>query len=364
MNFNQVKFDCIHFKTGIPCQPNKTSGSICIDCNSYLPISMKILIIKLGALGDVIRTTPLIHKFRESYPNAHITWITLSPEILPKKEIQTIYDWNATSLFLLQNTSFDIAINLDKDPEACMLLRNIDANEKFGFTWEDQHIAPASHSAEHKLMTGFFDQLSKLNTKSYLTEIFEICHFEFNNEPYILEVDESLSLKWKEKLRAIANHQSIVALNTGCGPRWNTRLWNDSAWVETAKKLKTEGYFPIFVGGELEHEKNQALAKAADCYYPGNFSLKEFIALLSNTDIIVTQVTMAMHLATGLQKRLILMNNIFNNHEFELYNNGLIVNPKSSCECYFGNQCKKHTTSCMDFLEPAQIIEAVKIINQ
>ena len=36
-------------------------------------------------------------------------------------------------------------------------------------------------------------------------------------------------------------------------------------------------------------------------------------------DLVVTAVTMAMHIALGLGKKLVLFNNIFNPHEFELY---------------------------------------------
>ena len=37
---------------------------------------------------------------------------------------------------------------------------------------------------------------------------------------------------------------------------------------------------------------------------------------MDQCDVVVSQVTMAMHIAIGLGKRLILMNNIFNRNEF------------------------------------------------
>ena len=36
----------------------------------------KILIIKLGALGDVIRTMPILIAIKEKYPDSEITWVT------------------------------------------------------------------------------------------------------------------------------------------------------------------------------------------------------------------------------------------------------------------------------------------------
>lgn len=184
MEIEEVKFDCLHFKGHIPCEPNKLHGAICGNCSHYRPIEKRILIIKLGAMGDVIRTTPLAKRYKRIYPNCHITWITLTPAILPSGKIDDVYDYNETSLFVLQHLQFDIAINLDKEKEACLLLKQVHAAEKYGFIWDNNRIAPATPQAEHKLMTGFFDQLSQQNTKSYLEEIFEICHLDFQGEAY------------------------------------------------------------------------------------------------------------------------------------------------------------------------------------
>lgn len=358
MNSNEIKFDCLHFRGTVPCKPNKLRNVSCPTCPEYVQVNKKILIIKLGALGDVIRTTPLLVKLRSLYPNSHVTWFTLSPDILPQDEIDLIYKPDATAYFNITNSSYDIAINLDKEEEACKLLASVQSEEKYGFTWKDGHIAAATPAAEHKLMTGFFDQLSQANTKSYLEEIFEICHLNFAHEPYLIPLDESLSAKWKATFAGMTNLK-IVGLNSGCGPRWNTRLWPDTYWQQLATMLKDAGYFPVFLGGELEHEKNTRLASLTGAYYPGHFSLKEFIALTSQTDLVLTQVSMMMHIATALQKKLILMNNIFNKHEFELYGRGEIVGPPNECICFYGNSCKKGEQSCMHDILPERIFESI-----
>ncbi len=354
----EVRFDCLHFRGAIPCKPNKLEGVDCTNCQHYKKIETRILIIKLGALGDVIRSTPLLKKLRSVYPNAHITWLTHSPAILPQNEIEEILAFNFVSFFNIENTRFDIAINLDKDKEACLLLNKVDAKQKFGYDWQDGHLAPATPSARHKLMTGYFDHLSKVNTKSYLEEIFEICGFTFEKEEYAINLNGKLSAEWKQKLVALAGDKTIVGLNTGCGPRWNTRLWKDEYWIQTAKLLREKGYFPVFLGGELEHEKNQRLSQSADVFYPGHFSLEEFIALTDACDWIVTQVTMMMHIATALRKNMVLMNTIFNPHEFELYGRGQIVGPKKPCDCYFGNSCV-HSEPCMMSILPEDILAVI-----
>jgi heptosyltransferase-2 len=363
MNLSDVKFDCRHFRTGIPCLPNKKDNAVCSSCNAYDKIQTRILIIKLGALGDVIRTTPLLERFKKEFAGVHVTWLTLSPAILPKDQIDLIYTWDFTSVFTIENSTFDIAINLDKDPEACMLLAKVDAPIKYGYTWENNHIAPATDKAAHKLLTGFFDDLSKNNTKSYLEEIFEICHFDFRQEEYQINLNSNLAEIWQQRLLDLAEGKTIVGLNTGCGPRWNTRLWSEESWETLAKELDNLGFYPIFLGGELEHAKNTKMAGQTGAYYPGHFSLEEFIALTNACDIIVTQVSMMMHIATALRKKMVLCNTIFNKHEFELYNRGVIVGPPNVCICFYGNTCLKGT-SCMHDITPADFIQAIQTLDK
>ncbi|MFN5633605.1 MAG: glycosyltransferase family 9 protein [Flavobacteriia bacterium] len=363
MTINDVHFDCRHFRGAIPCKPNKLNGAICTSCTEYSKIEKRILIIKLGALGDVIRTTPLVVRFRKMYPNAQITWLTQSPDILPKDgQIDIIYRMDAPSLFTISNSSYDLAINLDKEPEACILLDKVKAQEKYGYIQRNGVLSAATPAAEHKLMTGFFDDLSKANTKSYPKEIFEICHLDFQGEDYLIQLNDELAKVWRITLENHATGAQIVGLNTGCGPRWNTRLWSENAWIELATKLREEGYFPVFLGGELEHEKNVRMSHAAGVYYPGHFSLAEFIALTDSCDFVVTQVSMMMHIATALKKKMVLMNTIFNRHEFELYGRGVIIEPPSACECYYGNTCVRGN-SCMHDITPAVVCEAVKSLK-
>src|SRR3712207_7101962 len=63
-------FRSIYFRGDVPCKPNKESGYMCGNCPVYTPVQKRILIIKLGAIGDVIRTTPLLRKIRAEYPRS------------------------------------------------------------------------------------------------------------------------------------------------------------------------------------------------------------------------------------------------------------------------------------------------------
>ncbi len=71
-----LKIDCSFFKGDRPCDFNKNEGIVCDDCSHYKPISYKILIVKLDAIGDVLRTTSILKPIKKKYPDSYITWCT------------------------------------------------------------------------------------------------------------------------------------------------------------------------------------------------------------------------------------------------------------------------------------------------
>lgn len=357
-----LHFNCLHFRGHIPCVPNKLRNKVCNGCDEFTPISKKILIIKLGAIGDVIRTTPLVVKYRKLYPNCHITWVTHSPDVVPNHLVNDICRFDFASIYAIQHMKFDIAINLDKEPEACSLLKDVNSTEKYGFIWNDFHLDAATPLAEHKMITGLFDNISKENKKHYLDEIFEICHLKFDDEPYVLNIDKNLKHKWAS-IKQQAQGKIVVGLNTGCGKRWTTRLWPNEYWINLIKELNKTGKYPVLLGGEAEDENNKYLAAQSGAFYPGHYSLKEFIALTANCDVVVTQVSMMMHIVIGLHIPVVLMNNIFNRNEFYLYNQGVIVEPTTGCDCYYGNTCKREH-SCNNDISVEAIASSVLKLSE
>ena len=354
-----VRPDCRHFRGDLPCRPNKEHGYTCADCPVYAPVTQRVLLIKLGAIGDVVRTTPLLRRLRAEYPGCFITWLTLTPAILPQREVDEILKFDYASALQLQARRFDIAINLDKEKEACALLLNVRAEAKFGYTLRDYDGVPwpVNALADHKYFTGVFDQLSLANTKPYVQEIFELCGFDFRGEEYVFDAHDDRGYDWQGLPPAAQGPR--IGLNTGCGDRWTTRLWSTEKWVQLIHGLQAAGYAPVLLGGEAEHPRNLALHAATGAAYPGTFPLPQFINLVHQMQGVVTQVTMGMHISIALRKPTILMNNIFNPHEFDLYGRGQIVGPTKQCVCFYRGTCRLGT-SCMEDLPAAKVLQAVR----
>src|SRR3989344_2548321 len=106
----------------------------------------KILIIKTGysefldkennfrkvSLGDILRTTPLLHLFK----NDHVTWVTdesAYPLLKDNPYIHRILFLDFLTMQQLQAEEFDTIINLEKIPGICALTDKIKAWKKYGF---------------------------------------------------------------------------------------------------------------------------------------------------------------------------------------------------------------------------------------
>mgnify|MGYP006278863037 CR=1 FL=1 len=340
-----MKTDCLYFNGYKPCKYHKQEGVHCEDCPHYRPFNKKILIIKLQAAGEVIRNTPLLHKLNELYPDSRIFWLTNYPELIPKQYTHKVMKWEMNSILSLLNIEFDLVLSLDKDLEACSLANMIKAKEKKGFSQKDGVIVPFDEDCRHKWKTGVYDDLMKFNTKHYVEELFEICGFKWQGEEYILPEYTKPNIE-------VPKDKPVIGLNTGAGAAWVTRRFSEQRWLSLIECLK-QSYNIILLGGPDEDEMNKRLAELTGAHYYGTFPFKEFIGLVDECDLIITSVTLALHIAIGLKKKIILLNNIFPSNEFHLYGLGKILEPDLSCrQCYkskFDENC--HTENCLDLIE-------------
>jgi ADP-heptose:LPS heptosyltransferase len=358
MNLVDIKINCRYYRGDIPCKPNKLYNAHCVnekgnDCSYYEPTNQKILIIKLGAIGDVIRSTPILESIKKQYPEAKVYWLTHTPSIVPEN-VDVVLKFNSEGLTFLEEVDFDIIYNLDKDKEACALINKLSSKVKKGFILKEGIPFPADEGAVHKYFTGIFDDISLQNKKNYIEEIFEICGFKFNGERYILSSFSQYDNAWN-----LDKSKKIIGLNTGCGGRWTSRLWSNKNWIELAKTLIKKNYEVLFLGGELEDEKNKYFADQTGGKYFGHFHLEKFINLVGQCDLIVTGVTMAMHITIGLGKKIVLFNNIFNPYEFELYGLGEIIQPSKECKCFYKPVCVNDEYKCMEYIEVGRVIETI-----
>ena len=188
------------------------------------------------------------------------------------------------------------------------------------------------------------------NRRSYIEEIFEITGLKYNREEYWLRQSTDSALLDAERL--LPGDGVRVGLNTGAGGRWPTRLWPAASWRELIRLLLQAGVQPVILGGPEEESLNSNLARATGARRPGAQPMDVFYALVQRCSCLVTSVTQAMHLAIGARAPLVLFNNIFNRHEFELYDRGVVIEPPVPCDCFYSPVCRTGR-DCINEISPS-----------
>src|SRR5262245_48226681 len=59
----------------VPRPPREVSISTCTNPLASVPSAERILVVRLGAVGDVVRTLPAAAGVRAQWPRAHLAWL-------------------------------------------------------------------------------------------------------------------------------------------------------------------------------------------------------------------------------------------------------------------------------------------------
>lgn len=350
---HSLKTDCLHYRGDRPCEPHSRRGATC-QCDEYLAVQRRGVIVKLGAAGDVLRTTPLLRAVQKHLPRTRLLFVTHSPELIPVEAAEAVHP-TAPVLQRLRSAEWDFCWNLDKDMDACAIADAVQTKSRKGYGLREGVPFPVDEAAWHKFATGVDDSYSKANTLSYVQEIFDIVGLPFAGEEYWLNPPTAEDIQTADSLFP---GNDWIGLNTGAGHRWPTRLWPAEHWLRLIAKLQREGLKPLILGGPEEKELNERLSRETNCKTSGIRSLGVFNALIHKCRVVVTSVTQAMHLTIAARKPLLLFNNIFNRHEFELYGRGRIIEPEQACGCFYSPTCLSGR-NCMKEISPETVSQAI-----
>ena len=387
-----IHFDCKLFEGDKPCSPNKQYGVFCSNCtfyeqdttikNEFPPIGppvvtqddgghKKILIVKLDAVGDVLRTTSILPSLKDKHPDSEITWITKSksfPVIKDNELIDEIY-FSEDELEHLFNDMFDIAINLDSGKESCRIMSSVSAHEKSGFAIANGKPYPINSLANEWYLMGVDDNVKKLNKKTYHRIIHEICGLEYAGAKPSLTIT-SLHKKNAEDIKkkyALNNYSEFILVNLGGGNRWQYKKWTKESFIELVNMLSasSEKTAVGIVAGDEDRDFYNEISDAIEdrnnvIYFGCDNSIDDFIAIAMLADKILTADSLALHIATALDKFAVVVVGPTSHTELDVFGKGKIVfSGKVDCLCCYLNKCDKIIT-CMNTIGAGDLF---KILN-
>ena len=150
---------------------------------------MKILVVKIGAIGDVLRTTSLLPGLAEKYRPAEIDWLTseASRELLEwNSYLRRVFTWEERD----SAEAYDLVIGLEDDKDVCRFIRTLNTEKVVGAYLEKGKVVYTPSAWFDMSMISKFglaqaNVLKKKNQKSYQQHMADLLGIKVS--PYVLQ---------------------------------------------------------------------------------------------------------------------------------------------------------------------------------
>ena len=247
-------------------------------------MNKKVLIIRIGAIGDVVETTGLLRALKKA--GYCIDYLTgNAPAQLLKNDL------DIENLFILEKKSysyiFKLAQKLRKEKYDTIL--NLQPSLRFKtlcFLAKAKRVFNYKKSYEFHAVENFFETGKRAFAQ--------------------IELEKNITLnipnELKEKMQQQLGNKLKIAFNTGANSSRQGRKWCIDYWIELAQLLLAKYDAEIFVVGGKEDEANvqELLKKIPEIKsFAGKLSLPETAAILSCADIVISGDTGPLHIASA-----------------------------------------------------------------
>jgi lipopolysaccharide heptosyltransferase I len=322
-----------------------------------------ILIIRLSSLGDIIHTLPAFAALRRSFPEARIRWaveergkniLDLVPGIDEVIVIgRKIWRQNIKAVRRRDQTAVDFQ-GLVKSALLAYFSRS---RQTIGFSKENCK-EPLAASFYSERLPPFPDEEIHVIAKNLrLLSLVGIREERFD---FPISVPDELRDSVLDKLKAIgyARGQKLLVFNVGAA--WETKRWFPERWAEAIAKTRfTDAYPLILWGNEAERRLALAVSEKTEVPLAPLFSVKEVLALLQMTSLLVSGDTFALQAACAFSIPVVGLfgpTNPRRNGPFEARDK--VIFSKKDCNPCYKKTCS--TPECLQAITAEDVVTAVK----
>lgn len=275
---------------------------------------MKVLIVKLSALGDVVQALPVAMAIHRQVPQARLDWLVEAPSagllqghpaldqvlVSPRGQMAKNMGWEGIKDWLakLRAVEYDAVLDLQGLMKSAIFVGLSRGRRKIGYAGGKEPLAawalterlPAFDPERHALER-YLDLLGPLG-------IMRPARPEFGLEPAPEALAAAAGL-----LAPRQTGRPLVVLHPMA--KWESKLWPTGHWAQLARLLHQAGVDLALSGSPADQPQTQAILAQAGLpegvrELAGRTSLKELAAVLSLADLVVSTDTGVMHLAAAL----------------------------------------------------------------
>jgi lipopolysaccharide heptosyltransferase I len=279
---------------------------------------MRILFVKLSAIGDVVQTLPALEAVKKTFPGSEIDWVVeeaaagileghpLIDRLMVSRRKKWMRMLLCPSTFMralgeiagflrqLRERRYDIAIDLQGLLKSGIIIGAARAKRKIGFdgTRELSYLflnerMPAYDREKHALER-------YLDVARYLGAVdpSPACTLPIERERAVMGERTNVLVK---------DGRRLVVINPMA--RWKTKLWDEEKFARLADRLVTERHAVVIFTGSPDDraitERIRGMMRENALNWAGETTLRELAALASLADLFITTDTGPMHLAAA-----------------------------------------------------------------
>ena len=248
----------------------------------------KILILRFGAIGDVVHSTVLFRSIKKAYPQISIHYAAFNA---PSQNIR--HDPDLDKVWTVEGKSYKQLYKLAQEMK----------KEKFDLFI---NLQPGIRTKIFSLMIGMPKTITYKKTfKQHAVKNFWATGKKlFPDMKLPDELKLYINEEVKNKMSAILDKKGIaIAFNMGVSPTRQGRRWSQEYWRELAEKfLDKYGCEIILTGSEADREFSEKLLEVSPKIksFCGKISIEENTALLSLCDLVISGDTGPLHIATAV----------------------------------------------------------------
>lgn len=293
--------------------------------------SHRVLIVRVGAHGDILMGTPLLAGLRDAWPDAHLTWAASPHEADAIRANPLIDDlllwdgaywkrmlrkmqfplWLARSLAFrraLHRQRFDVLISLE--PEHWPLLaRLVGAPLRIGVFDTFREWSGETRTSRHaKLYTHAFTHrdLPIHRTDQFLLPLNALGFPNPDPKAMTMGFTAQDDTTTAEFLRENGVGPSVPFVIIAPVTNWPSRCWPAERYAELADTLHDLGRIVVLIGGPRDADKKATAKITALMRRPpvlavgGLFSFREMAALIARAEVLLSGDSGPMHVAAAV----------------------------------------------------------------
>jgi len=334
-----------------------------------------ILIIKTGALGDVLRTTVILEGLVEKYVNPNIFWITseaAKPLLENNPFIEKIYYQENLDKDIFKR-KYDFVISLEEDKKLLDIVEKLDFKMLFGVYKENDTFKYTPRSSmwyDLSLISRFgkeiADKLKLSNIFSYPELMYRILDLNWSKQRYRLFLIKR-DIKYANELKKkIDLSKPLIGIAVGAGKRWPMKSLTKDQQIKLIKKIRKkykDSVNIILLTGPDQFELSKTEGIKEECPYVIRHkvqNLEQFTGVINLCNLIISPDSLAAHIGIALTKYVVVYFTVTSAEEIEVYTGSKII-AKHKDYCTYTTEDKSRP-NITDKINLDEIVRKVELV--